>query len=145
MPVVSYASVSDAPPLVAVACNPEGFTCKLVLKAGSYSLSILDRDHAHSISRLAIVSGTKVVDKLADAGLNHRVGSKLNVPVIEGADATMECKLKSKKKLGDHLLLVGQVVAAYASGSFNDFWDFRKYKPLLYAGWKGGLTTYPGD
>jgi flavin reductase (DIM6/NTAB) family NADH-FMN oxidoreductase RutF len=143
MPVVSYASVSDAPPLVAVACRPSGFTCKLAQKAGSFSLCILDRDHGDAISRLATVSGAKVKDKLSDAGLKYLRGTRLKVPVIEESVASLECALKSKKKLGDHLLLVGQVMAAHASDSFTEFWDFASYRPLLYTGWRDGLTTYP--
>jgi len=144
MPVVSYASVSDSPPLVAVACNPQSFTCKLVMKASSFSLCILDRNHADAVAKLATTSGSKVKDKLLDAGLRHQPGSKLKVPVIRGADASLECRLKDKWILGDHTLLVGQVEAASASEAFNEFWDFRKYHPLLYTGWREGLTTMPG-
>jgi flavin reductase (DIM6/NTAB) family NADH-FMN oxidoreductase RutF len=144
MPVVSYASVSDAPPMVAVACYPGGFTCKLVQRAGSFSLSVLDSSHSESIARLATVSGSTVKDKLADASLRHSRGRKLSVPVLEAALATLECRLKSKTKLGDHLLLMGLVEAAYASSAFTDFWDYSKYRPLLYTGWRDGLTAYPG-
>ena len=144
MPVVSYASVSDNPPLIVVACSPSGFTCRLAQKAGSFSLCILDRGRADAISRLATVSGAKVKDKLADAGLKYTEGTKLRVPILDESKASLECALKSKKRLGDHLLLVGRVMAAHAAGSFNDFWDFTKYRPLLYTGWRDGLTTYPG-
>ena len=144
MPVVSYASVSDDPPLVAVACNPGGFTCKLARRAGSFSLSLLDRGHLAAFARLATVSGAKVKDKLADADLDHVDGTELRVPVIRGAFATLECRLKWKRRTGDHVLLIAQVYAAYAAGAFTDFWDYAKYKPLLYTGWRGGMTTYPG-
>jgi len=143
MPVVSYASVSDSPPLVAVSCARGGYTCKLALKAKSFSLCVLDRSHGDAISRLATVSGAKVKDKLADAGLEYRKGTRLNVPIIEGAFASLECSLAFRKTFGDHVLLVGEVKVAAASGSFRDFWDFHTYRPLLYTGWQGRLTTYP--
>ena len=144
MPVVSYASVSDSPPLVVVGCNPASFTCKLAMRSGAFSLSLLDRSHLSSVERLATTSGTKVGDKLASVGLHHRKGVRLAVPVIEGAEATLECKVDSKLKLGDHVLLVGLVKAARSSGAFSDFWDFHKYRPILYAGWRDKMTTYPG-
>lgn len=144
MPVVSYASVSDSPPMVVVACNPEGFTCKLAQKAGSFSLSLLDRGLIDAFARLATVSGAAVKDKLADAGLAHVAGQKLKVPAIRDAAATLECRLVAKKRTGDHLLLVSKVEAAYSGGAFTDFWDYSAYKPLLYAGWRDGMTTYPG-
>jgi flavin reductase (DIM6/NTAB) family NADH-FMN oxidoreductase RutF len=144
MPVVSYASVSDTPPLVAVACNPLSFTCKLVLKASAFSLCILNRRHADAIAKLATTSGSNVKDKLQDAGLRHKTGSKVKVPVIRGADACLECRLKDRWPLGDHTLLVGTVEVSYASEAFNDYWDFEKYHPLLYTGWRNGLTTISG-
>ena len=143
MPVVSYASLSDSPPLVAVSCNPGSFTCKLAVRAGSFSLSLLDRSHSDEIARLATAHGTEVRDKLADAGIEYALGSKLNVPLPKQAAASLECALKSKARHGDHLLLVGLVKAAHASDSFTDFWDFNSYRPLLYTGWKGGLSTFP--
>jgi flavin reductase (DIM6/NTAB) family NADH-FMN oxidoreductase RutF len=144
MPVVSYASVSDNPPLVAVSCKPEGFTCKLAVKAGCFSLSVLGSELAASVSLLATTSGSTSKDKLRAAGLEHSPGPALGVPVLKGAKATLECWLVKKRPIGDHLLLTGLVEAAYASNQFDELWDFGKYRPILYTGWKDGLTTYPG-
>jgi len=144
MPVVSYTSVSDKPPMVAVSSAPNHYTCKLVVEAGTFSLCVLDRDQAGAIARLASVSGAKVKDKLSDAGLKYSKGERLRVPVIEGAAAALECSLSAKRRFGDHLLLVGEVKAARASAAFDGFWGFSKYRPLLYTGWREGLTTLPG-
>lgn len=144
MPVVSYLSASDSPPLVGVACRPDGFTCGLALKAKAFSLSVLGREHAGEMSALATSSGAKAEDKLSEAGLPHSTGRVLKVPVLDDALATLECKLSSSIKSGDHKILVGRVVAARSTGAFADFWDYRRYRPMLYAGWKEGLTLYPG-
>lgn len=144
MPVVSYASVSDSPPMVAVACNPKGFTCRLALRAGSFSLSLLDRGRLAAVARLATVSGAEVKDKLAAAGLEHESGAELRVPVVRGSLAALECELKSKRKTGDHLLLIAEVREARSTGAFTNFWDYGLYEPILYTGWKDGMTTYPG-
>ena len=144
MPVVSYAYVSDVPPIVAVSCVKGGYTANLALKAGSFSLCVLDRARARSVALLGSTSGSLTKDKLADAGLKHRRGAELDVPVIVGSVAILECSLRSKEEVGDHLLLFGEVESATATAAFAGFWDFSKYKPLLYAGWREGLTTYPG-
>ncbi len=141
MPVVSYASVSASPPLLMVACDPAAFTLRLVLASKAFSLSLLDRHHISAMERLALTSGRDVADKLSDAGLGHTAGVELDVPVIRGAEATVECRLHSKRRLGDHVLLVGLVKACYASGKFGDFWDFKAYRPILYTGWRDGMTT----
>jgi len=144
MPVVSYASVSDSPPLVAIGCNPTAFTCKLVLSARAFSLSLVGSSQLKSVERLATVRGTSVRDKLLTVGLQHSRGVKLPVPVLEKAEATLECKLQRTVRTGDHLLIVGRVMAARAAGSFSDSWDFGRYSPILYTGWKEGMTTYTG-
>ena len=66
----------------------------------------------------------------------------MKVPRIDSAVATIECSLSSKAEIGDHHILVGAVEAAYASDAFNEFWDFTRYRPILYTGWREGLTTY---
>ena len=114
------------------------------MRAGSFSLSLLGRDDTTKLDKLATTHGGDVRDKLASAGLTHRRGTRLSVPVIAGAFATIECSLKSKQKAGDHLLLIGLVRAAYATDAFSDFWDFRRYKPILYTGWKDGMTVFQG-
>lgn len=145
MPVVSYASVSTEPPLVAVGCKSGGFTLELALGSNAFSLCLLDRRYLKAIETLATTSGKGVEDKLAHAGLSHSQGREVEAPVIKEADATLECTLHSKRKLGDHILLVGQVELCYASGSFSDFWDFRRYRPILYTGWRDGMSTYSGS
>lgn len=144
MPVVSYLSISDKPPMVGVACAPKGFTCRLALKARAFSLSVLDRSRSDLMSRLATVSGAKVKDKLAEVGLRYRQGTKAKVPVLSDAVANIECSLKSSAKAGDHLVIIARVQRAEASGAFTDSWNFAGYAPILYTGWKGGLTFYPG-
>jgi flavin reductase (DIM6/NTAB) family NADH-FMN oxidoreductase RutF len=144
MPVVSYASVSDTPPMVVVACNPESYTCKLTLRARTFSLSLVGAEETDKLDRLATTHGGDVKDKLALVGFKHARGVTLNVPVISGASATLECSLRSRLKTGDHLLLVGLVRAAHATNAFSDFWDFGRYKPILYTGWKDGMTTFQG-
>ena len=142
MPVVSYASVSESPPLVAVACAPSGFTFRLIVRAGAFSLCLLDRKHSAKVEKLASTSGPARRDKLAEAGFRHAPGKMLGVPLIRSSAASLECTLVSRTKVGEHVLMIARVVGAVASSAFGDFWDFRKYRPILYAGWKGGMTAY---
>jgi len=142
MPVVSFASLSEKPPLIGVSCAPKSFTLRLALASRAFSLCLLDKKHVESMDYLASRSGSEGGDKLEASGLRHRRGKKVPAPVISESVAALECSLRSTEKLGDHILLVGQVEAAYASGDFREYWRFRSYDPILYAGWKGRLTTY---
>ncbi|MDG6902174.1 MAG: flavin reductase family protein [Nitrososphaerota archaeon] len=142
MPVVSYFSASEHPPTVGVACASGGFTCGLSVKAGSFSLSVLDASLADKVSKLARTSGKNVKDKLTEVGLAHTRGRTVAAPVLNDAVATLECSLVSSAKAGDHTVLMGKVEAAYASPAFKDSWNYAKYTPILYTGWKDGLTLY---
>jgi flavin reductase (DIM6/NTAB) family NADH-FMN oxidoreductase RutF len=142
MPVVAYVSLSESPPLLGVACNPLAFTYRLSVKARAFSLCLLDEKDLRAFERLAIISGAKVRDKLEEVGLNHTNGTRVNAPVITSSVGTIECSLVSKRKLGDHVLLVGKAEACYAASDFSDFWKYKAYNPILYTGWRGGMSTF---
>ena len=92
---------------------------------------------------LATSSGSEVKDKLKVSGLRHVKGKVLEVPVVVGAYATLECALGSSRRVGDNFLLLGEVKASYSTAAFTDRWDFQVYRPILYTGWRDGMATYP--
>lgn len=142
MPVVSYTSLSESPPVVGVSCGSKSFTCALATKARAYSLCWLDARYVPAMGALATSSGSNTTDKLSDAGLAHSRGRKLDVPIVSRASAALECTLLRRSRYGDHVFLVGKVEAAYASSDFRDYWKFKDYKPVMYTGWRDGLTLY---
>jgi len=144
MPVVSAISLSNDPPLVGVASSPEHATHKAILVVKSFSLSWLDSSQIRAIEVLGTTPQTGV-DKLESAGLKHTRGKMLDVPIIDGAAASLECTLYARQRLGDHELLVAKVQAATASEDFRDYWRFESYEPVLYAGTRdGSFTPYKG-
>jgi flavin reductase (DIM6/NTAB) family NADH-FMN oxidoreductase RutF len=143
MPVVSMVSLSNDPPLIGVSSSPEHSTHKAIVSVRCFSLSWVDA----SLFRSLEVLGTTPhggVDKLQSAGLKHTKGKVLDVPIVEGAAAALECTLYARQVLGDHELLVGKVQDARASEDFQGFWRFQTYNPVLYAGTQeGSFRTYP--
>jgi flavin reductase (DIM6/NTAB) family NADH-FMN oxidoreductase RutF len=142
MPVVSIVSLSNVPPLIGVSSSPKHSTHEAIVSVKSFSLSWVDA----SLVRALEVLGTtphSAVDKLQSAGLKHTRGRALDVPIVEGAVASLECSLYARQALGDHELLVGKVHDARASDDFQDYWKFRTYDPVLYAGIQdGSFRTY---
>ncbi|HUH99786.1 MAG TPA: flavin reductase family protein [Nitrososphaerales archaeon] len=142
MPVVSIISVSNDPPLIGVASSPDHSTCRAIVKARRFSVCWVDASQARALEFLGTTPHT-VDDKLASAGLLHKKGRKLDVPLVEGAVATLECSLDSRRRFGDHDLLVGRVHDARAIEDFKEYWVFERYEPVLYAGMRGGsFMTY---
>lgn len=142
MPVISYAQLSEKPPLFGVSCARGSFTLKLASASKAFALSLLDSKHISSFEALASRGGRPGSDKLTGAGLKHRRGRKVDAPVLSDSVAALECSLHSTTKFGDHVLLVGKVEAAYASADFRGYWRFSRYRPILYAGWRGGMSSY---
>ena len=142
MPVISYSSLSERPPLFGVSCARSSFTLKIVRDSEEFSLCLLGEDKAGALGLLASRRGTEGSDKLKGAGLDHRRGRTVGAPIILGSAAALECSLVECMKTGDHVLVVGRVRAALATGDFRNYWRFRSYRPLLYAGWLRGVRLY---
>lgn len=66
---------------------------------------------------------------------------RVNVLIISECVAHVECKVVKTIKLGDHDLIVGQIVEAYASDDhFEEVYDTIKFRPWLHIG-KNFFTT----
>ena len=142
MPVVSIVSLSNSPPLVGVSSSPTHTTHEAIVRAKCFSLSWVDASLLRPLEVLG-TTGHNTPDKLSSAGLKHTKGKALDVPIVEGAAAFLECSLYARQSLGDHELLVGKVHEAKASDDFQYYWKFESYNPILYAGTQGGaFKTY---
>jgi len=142
MPVVSIISLSNDPPLIGVSSSPKHSTHQAVVSAKCFSLSWVDASLKRSLEVLGTTPHT-AADKLHSAGLEHARGKKVDAPIVEGSVAALECSLYARQPLGDHELLVGEVQEAWASEDFQDYWRFRTYSPVLYAGIQdGSFRTY---
>ena len=137
MPVVSIVSLSNSPPLIGVASSPEHSTHRAIANTRCFSVSWVDASMQRSLEVLGTTPHS-TPDKLQSAGLGHARGRTLDVPIVEGAVAALECSLYARQALGDHELLVGRVQDARASDDFQEYWRFQTYNPVLYTGIQGG-------
>ncbi|MBI3116520.1 MAG: flavin reductase family protein [Thaumarchaeota archaeon] len=142
MAVVTAVSVSNVPPRVGFASLQTHSTYRTILSSRSFSMSWLDRSLAREVELLGSKRGKGVTDKLRSVGLKHNKGRVLEVPVIDAAVATLECSLVNVVALGDHDFVVGEVKAAYAQTDFSGYWQFKRYKPILYVGSPDRLRMY---
>jgi len=78
-----------------------------------------------------MISGYKVKDKFDAVGLTPIDGRKTPVKVVKEALAVLECKVRRFIKVGDHDLIIGDVLYAYTSGNFDTYWDLMNYNPIL--------------
>ena len=101
--------ITSEPPQFAASCNKDNFTCDLIVKSGSFSVSILHQDaSAGLIGKFGYKSG-KDIDKIK--GVNVKYG-ETDVPIVQDDSiATMECKVLQQIDMGTHMLFIGELVA----------------------------------
>jgi flavin reductase (DIM6/NTAB) family NADH-FMN oxidoreductase RutF len=103
MTVSAFASLSLHPPLVLVCIEKSVKTHDAIAAAGAFGVSMLALTQQDVSGRFA----SKRDDKFE--GVSVRRG-ELNVPLIEGATCTLECRVHSQLSAGDHTIFVGEVV-----------------------------------
>ena len=136
MPVAYIMPVSIRPPLVAVSISPERYTYDVVHKIEEFALNIPTRRLLHHVQFLGSVTGADV-DKLELTKLPTFRARRVETVLLEGCAGWIECGLDEEYEIGDHVLLVGRVVAAAVEeGAFDDHWLLRDSdeKPLHYLG-----------
>ena len=113
--------VSHVPPMLAIAEHPGSRTTRLIQESGEFSVSILH----DAQQELAVQAGHSApgADKFAALKIPIVTQSFTKVPAVAGSIAQMWCKVRDTRPTGDHVLFVGEVVAA----TVND----RKFDALL--------------
>ena len=96
------------PPLVAIGVKTDSVTYEVIKKSGHFALNMLGKGQqamAFAFFRPAEVDGNKLSGEPFIAG-------ETGAPILESAQAAVECKLVEIVELGDHHIVVGEVVAA---------------------------------
>lgn len=101
--------VSFEPPMIAVALERESATLPLLRSAGAFVVSVLPAGARRIASRLGRSSAT-TPDKLA--GIAHYPAPESGAPVLEEGLGWLDCRVRSELPVGDHVLLVAEVVEA---------------------------------
>ncbi|WP_432695891.1 flavin reductase family protein [Marinobacterium sp. YM272] len=100
----SFSSLSLDPPLVLWSLALKSKNAHLFQEGKPFAINFLAAQH----QELALQFARPVADKFD--GVAHTTNAR-NVPLLDGAQAQLECTVSFTKELGDHLLIVGQVDA----------------------------------
>jgi flavin reductase (DIM6/NTAB) family NADH-FMN oxidoreductase RutF len=124
----AFTSVSLDPPLVLV-CVDHAATAHPAFRVhGWFAVNVLRREQ-EAVSRRFAESGGGKFD-----GVPCHEG-RTGLPLLDGALATIECRLVDAHEAGDHTIFVGAVEAASVTGG----------RPLVYFhGGYHGVTSDPG-
>jgi flavin reductase (DIM6/NTAB) family NADH-FMN oxidoreductase RutF len=142
-----HTSISFSPPLYGVSISPKRFTYELIRKGKEFGINFISAEKA---SLAAAVGGTsgRQLDKFSKFSMKKVKPLRTGVPILEDAYAAYECKLVDSKAYGDHILVVGEVVAVhFVEEAFtgDETLDVSKVRPLLYLGSDFYVSTDKGS
>lgn len=125
MTATAFSSVSLDPPMVLVCVNATARTRHAIEGSTGYGVNILAEDQGAIARQFA----SQVADKFD--GVAWRNGTT-GVPLIEGALATLECRVAQAVEAGTHVVYIGSVLGGEDPGG----------DPLLY--FDGAYRTLGG-
>ncbi len=77
------------------------------------------------------------MDKFEKLAIKKEKSSKTTVPILQDAYAAYECRLVDSRPYGDHIWIVGEIVAVHVleeAFTAAGVLDIHRAKPLLYLG-----------
>lgn len=136
MAVAWHSAISFKPPLYGVSVAPKRFTYQLILESGEFGINFLPFEAAELVASVGGISGGEL-DKFQQFSISEETPLKTGVPILKDAYAAYECKLADNKTYGDHIWLVGEIVAVhFKEEAFTEdgALDISILKPALYLG-----------
>ncbi len=126
--------VSYVPPLVAASLRPTHCSTKMIEETGEFVVNVPSMDFVKETLLCGRVSGRNH-DKFKESKLTPGVSKKVKAPIINECFAHLECKVVNKIPAGDHIIVVGEVLAAYTTkGAFSPNCNIAKFKPVFHVG-----------
>jgi len=98
--------------MYAVALWKEGYTHKLIQNCKEFVVAIPNKNIEKAITQFGTTHGDKV-DKFERTGLKTIPSKYIKPPLIADATVNFECKLYKEIDCGDHILFIGEILAAY--------------------------------
>ena len=138
-----HCPLSFTPPLFGVSISPKRFTHDLIMEAKEFGVNFMPMEKAELIASVGGTSGREV-DKFHRFQMAKGKPRKTSVPLLADAYACYECQLVEYKTYGDHVLIVGRVVASHFETDCltpGQVLNLERVAPTLYLG--GELYTYP--
>ncbi|MEM2210523.1 MAG: flavin reductase family protein [Nitrososphaerales archaeon] len=133
--------LSHNPPLIGISISPKRYSYNLISKTGEFIVNIPTIELIKEVLFCGRKSG-KDVDKFEKTKLTPKPARKVRASIIEECIAHLECKVVNQVEVGDHILFIGEVIAAYSNeGLFKNIFDVKKVKTLHHLGEDLFVTT----
>ncbi len=130
-----HTTVSKNPPYYAISVAPGRYSYDLIQKSKEFVINFCSFKLVNEIHFCGTHSGRKT-DKIKDAGLSLISSEKVKTKSIKQCYGHLECKLHDSITIGDHVLLIGEVLNARADKEVLDgkICDNKKTETCFYLG-----------
>ena len=134
---------SEDPPTISVAVRKIRYSLKGISGNMTFSVNIPSADQVKETDYCGTVSG-KDFNKVKECNFNVFYGSTKNAPLIEQCPVNLECEVSRIIDLGDHSVIIGEIIESYISGECctGGLPDLRKINPLCYCALNGESSGY---
>lgn len=109
--VDSLTSISLDPVLLLVSLHPEARVLEAVQGGSAFGVSVLGAEH-RGVAEWLGEPGRPLHHQLV--GVQHERGPHTGVALVQGSLATFECRPYDVRAAGDHVLILGEVLALAA-------------------------------
>ena len=113
------------------------YSYKLILDQGEFAINVPTAEIVEKMHKCGITSG-RDMDKFKEHGLTPLKPQVINSKLIKECYGHLECKVWNTMECGDHLLIVGEVVAASVDSDVvdeNDNLVITKALPVIQKNW----------
>ena len=107
---------SSVPPAVAISIRETRRTFANIQAKGAFTVAIATEDLMVQADYVGLVSGSKG-NKLEKAGLRTVKSEHVDAPVLQDFPVTLECRVMSVTRIGQHMHIVGEIVNVLAEES----------------------------
>jgi flavin reductase (DIM6/NTAB) family NADH-FMN oxidoreductase RutF len=131
-----HSAISFKPPIYGVAITSQRFTYQLIMESREFGINFISSEKASLAAAIGGTSGQQM-NKFERFNIQKENPLKTTAPILKDAYAAYECKLVDSKPYGDHIWIVGEVVAVHFLEEVltpAEILDLDKIKPLLYLG-----------
>ncbi len=136
-----HTPISRKPPLYGISVSPKRYSYGLIQTSKEFVVNFVPYSLVEATHYCGTHTG-RSTDKTCKTGLTLLPSKKLNTPLIKEGYAHLECTLKQTIPVGDHAMLVGEVVSISVDDDAfkDDLLRTEKVHPVYYIG-ENSYTT----
>jgi len=142
--VAWHTPISLDPPLYGISLSSKRYSFELIRRSKEFAVNFAPFEILEIVHYCGTHSG-RSVDKVKETRLTLIPAKRIKTPLLKECYAHLECKLKDTIELGDHFLVVGEVVSTVINREcFKEhILKIEDIKPVYYLG--GNMYTTIDD